>query len=365
MNISNFDYNLPEKSIANTPPSSRGETNLLVITMDNYSEGKQLSEYCKVSKYNELESFIEPQSLMILNDTKVVPARVKCINTKGRFREIFILEKHSKVESVLKVIVKGRVKLGEILKASQDPKIQFKIIEKTFKYILISTNSIDIYEDLNIIGDTPIPPYLYRDATEVDRVRYQTEFAKIAGSVAAPTASLNFTRKLSKKLTDKGIDLDYITLHCGYGTFNPILSEKIEDHDMHSEFFSVSQNTNSKIYNALCNKKKIIAIGTTVTRTLEYLRLENLINKSEVNGECNIFITPRFNFQVIDSLLTNFHAPNSTPILLASAFFHYKLKKNNPNQKVEESIKLFLEIYNYALFQDFKFLSYGDSMLIL
>ncbi len=194
---------------------------------------------------------------------------------------------------------------------------------------------------------------MHRDADKDDIDRYQTVFAKSPGSVAAPTASLNFTEELQHKLLDKGIQIAYITLHVGLGTFLPIRTDNIEDHKMHSEYFEVPSETIKSILNAKSNSSNIVAVGTTVTRTLEFLSYKIVnydltLNKS-LNGECDIFIYPGYKFRTVDIMLTNFHASKSTVLMMASAFSGWENLKNS---------------YEEAKLENYSFLSYGDSMLI-
>jgi len=193
-------------------------------------------------------------------------------------------------------------------------------------------------------GTVPLPPYLHRDATEEDKKRYQTVWAKNMGSAAAPTASLNMTDDLLERLQKKGVIVKYLTLHVGLGTFLPIRSDKVEEHKMHSEWFNIPDDTLSAIKDAKSSGKRVVALGTTVARTLEYYG-----KTGKTHGEDDIFIYPGFEFTVIDALLTNYHAPKSTVLMLAAAFAGWDHLKN---------------AYNHAINEKYNFLSYGDSMLI-
>ena len=201
-------------------------------------------------------------------------------------------------------------------------------------------SSVSLSELAQLYGEVPLPPYLHRDASEEDKKRYQTIFAKNMGSAAAPTASLNMTDELLEKLKQKGVIIKYLTLHVGLGTFLPIRSDKIEDHKMHSEWFNIPEDTIAAIKNA----ERVVALGTTVARTLEYYA-----QTGKTEGEDDIFIYPGYEFKIVDALLTNFHAPKSTVLMLASAFAGWDNLKN---------------AYNHAIEEKYNFLSYGDSMLI-
>jgi len=196
----------------------------------------------------------------------------------------------------------------------------------------------------------PLPPYMKRQADKNDILRYQTVWAKENGSVAAPTASLNMTDEILTTLRTRGVIIVYLTLHVGLGTFLPIRSENVEDHQMHQEFFKIAKNTTIAINQAKLSGKKVIALGTTVARTLEYAYELIQNTTSDISGEANIFIYPGYKFRVIDGLLTNFHAPKSTVLMLTAAFAGWN--------------KL-LPAYNHAVLEKYKFFSYGDSMLIL
>ncbi len=200
-------------------------------------------------------------------------------------------------------------------------------------------------------GTVPLPPYMHRTAGKEDIERYQTIFAREPGSVAAPTASLNFTQELESILLKKGVKIAYLTLHVGLGTFLPIRSDDIEQHNMHSEYFEIPEATVTMIQTAKKNKNKVVALGTTVARTLEFTKQPLLHKKpADITGEADIFIYPGYEFKVVDSLLTNFHAPGTTVLMLAAAFAGWDNLKH---------------AYNEAMNENYAFLSYGDSMLIL
>ncbi len=347
MLVSDFNYDLPESRIAKFPPKERGSTRLLVL---NRKTGK-----LKDSFYKNLDEFLEKGDVLILNDTKVMQSRLFTELPDGRKRELIVLENHHlDLKTSRKVIYHGKLHSGDVLtvldsnvdrnfpKTKTDEKIVVKeILGNGIATVESETDLDSLTENY---GTVPLPPYLHRDAKKEDKSRYQTVWAKNIGSAAAPTASLNMTEELLEKLRKKGIKIEYLTLHVGLGTFLPIRSDKIEDHQMHSEWFSIPEKTLESIKSAKNTHHKIVAVGTTVARTLEFYA-----KTGKTSGEDNIFIYPGFEFKIIDALLTNFHAPKSTVLMLAAAFADWKNLK---------------PAYDFALKNNYNFLSYGDSMLI-
>lgn len=361
MLTSSFDYTLPKECIAKYPPKVRGETNLLIF------DTKTLSK--KIDKYFNLDKYFESGDIVILNETKVVPARIKAHGEKVGRVELFVKENHHDFNKIL-CIFKGSLRLGDILVIDDtDIKVRIKNIlgegncEIEFMNSMVSSY-LDLVSLLEKVGHTPIPPYMKREDEETDKARYQTEFSKNVGSVAAPTASLNFTSELEKKLKDKGVDVEKMTLHCGFGTFKPITSENIEEHNMHSEYYEIGESVINHIKKVGDDKKKVCAVGTTVTRSLEQYTIN-----SKLTGEANIFLYPGVKFNIVNTLLTNFHAPRSTPLILLNAFITYKLSVNREtnidDKLIEEAKNIVKDLYKYSLDNGFKFLSYGDSCLIL
>lgn len=339
MLVSDFNYNLPEENIAVRPPKVRGTTRLLVLNRKN----GQITD----SKYADLADFLEPGDLIILNDTRVMRSRVFTELPDGRPRELVVLEKHD--GEIDHVMYRGKLHEGDQLtvKNVADNSKTSDII--TIKEILGNgTATITANRELTDIvadyGNVPLPPYLHRDADKDDIKRYQTVWAKELGSAAAPTASLNMTKELMQKLTDKGVQIQYLTLHVGLGTFLPIRSDSVEDHHMHSEWFHIPAETIKAIESTKVAGHRVIAVGTTVTRTLEFWA-----KTGKTEGEDNIFIYPGFEFKAIDALVTNFHAPKSTVLMLTAAFADWKNLK---------------PAYNHAVSSGYKLLSYGDSMFI-
>ncbi len=331
MLVSDYNYDLPEERIAKFPPKERGSTRLIVLS-------RKTGEI-KDSYYRNLDEFLNPGDVLILNDTRVMQSRLFCQLPDGRPRELVVLEKHGNEPQ--KVMYRGKLHDGDILNVADQEITITKILGNGIAEVESAIPLADLAEKY---GTVPLPPYLHRDAEESDRQRYQTVWAKNMGSAAAPTASLNMTEKLLEKLKQKGVIIKYLTLHVGLGTFLPIRSDNIEDHKMHSEWFHIPEDTLEAINTAKSMNHRVVALGTTVARTLEYYG-----KTGQTSGEDDIFIYPGFEFQIIDALLTNFHAPKSTVLMLASAFAGWDHLKN---------------AYAHAVAQKYNFLSYGDSMLI-
>ena len=339
MLVSDYAYNLPEESIAIRPPKVRGTTRLLVL---NRQTGDIID-----SKYANLADFLQPGDLVVLNDTRVMRSRVFTELPDGRPRELVVLEKHD--GEIDHVMYRGKLHTGDQLTVkniTNDSKTNDTI---TIKEILGNgTATVTANRDLTKIvadyGNVPLPPYLHRDADKDDIKRYQTVWAKELGSAAAPTASLNMTKELIKKLQAKGVQIKYLTLHVGLGTFLPIRSDNVEEHHMHSEWFHIPDDTIEAIKDTKAANHRVIAVGTTVTRTLEYWA-----KTGKTEGEDDIFIYPGFKFQAIDALVTNFHAPKSTVLMLTAAFAGWDHLK---------------PAYEHAIESNYKLFSYGESMFI-
>lgn len=299
--------------------------------------------------YADITDYLQPGDVLVLNDTKVIKARLLAKNSKSQLRELLLLEDHHTLDThERKALYRGKLHEGELLMVGNKPIRVDEVIDGGIAKI---SSDIPLLSIAETTGAVPLPPYMHRDANKEDIERYQTVFAREPGSVAAPTASLNFTKKLEQTLRDKGVQIAYLTLHVGLGTFLPIRSDDIEAHDMHSEYFVISKETIEIIQSAKRNSGKIVALGTTVARTLEFAHHQILDEKpAHISGEADIFIYPGYAFKTLDGLLTNFHAPKSTVLMLAAAFAGWNT---------------LLRAYEEAINKDYAFLSYGDSMLIL
>ena len=328
MLVSDYNYDLPEERIAKFPPKERGSTRLLVL---NRESGEIVDSY-----YRDLDQFLDPGDVLIMNDTKVMQSRLFCKLPDGRKRELVVLEKHG--DEPQRVMHRGKLHDGDELMLDNNT---IRIVKILGNGIAEVESEMPLAELAEKYGTVPLPPYLHRDATEDDKKRYQTVWAKNMGSAAAPTASLNMTDELLERLRQKGVIVRYLTLHVGLGTFLPIRSDNVEEHKMHSEWFNIPDDTLESLQN---HKGRIVSLGTTVARTLEYYG-----KTGKTSGEDDIFIYPGFEFKVVDALITNYHAPKSTVLMLASAFAGWDNLKN---------------AYEHAIDEKYNFLSYGDSMLI-
>lgn len=331
MLVSDYNYDLPEERIAKFPPEERGSTRLLVLDRNTGA--------IQDSHYRDLADFLNPGDVLILNDTRVMQSRLFCHLPDGRKRELVVLEKHG--DEPQRVMYRGKLHDGDVLEVENQKITIVKILGNGIAEVLSEIPLADLAEKY---GTVPLPPYLHRDAEESDKKRYQTVWAKEMGSAAAPTASLNMTEELLEKLKQKGVIIKYLTLHVGLGTFLPIRTDEVEGHKMHSEWFHIPEDTITAIKEVKNQNHRVVALGTTVARTLEYYG-----KTGKTEGEDDIFIYPGFKFTIIDALLTNFHAPKSTVLMLASAFAGWDHLKN---------------AYVHAVDEKYNFLSYGDSMLI-
>ena len=345
MKTSDFYFDLPQELIAQKPSGERGEDKLMLLSR---ADGKV--EHHVMA---DLPDLVEPGTLMIFNNSRV--RRSRCYGIKkssGREQEFMFLKQLSDSGDTWHTMVKGAKKVrvgnvfqfpdgseGTIIENPDDEGSEFRTIRFPF--------CID--EDwFERNGHIPLPPYIRREDTENDAERYQTIYAKETGSAACPTAGLHFTESLLQKLKDKNIDLEWITLHVGLGTFLPVRVEQIEDHKMHEEVYTVPYDVAEKINKAKKEGRPILAVGTTSVRTLESACDENGIVKGGT-GSTHIFMYPGYRFKVVDQMFTNFHTPESTLIMLVSAFAG------------RESI---LNAYQMAVEEKYRFFSYGDAMLI-
>ena len=340
MNKSDFYYELPLEHIAQCPLEKRDDSRLMVI---NRKTGQ-----IKDEKFNHILHYLKPGDLLVLNNTKVLPARLygKRKDTGGKI-EILLLRHLAKKEWEIMVKPGKRAKIGAIIEFSEE--LKGEIIGTTQGGLrVIAFEYEGIFEEIiDKIGLMPTPPYIHE--TLKDKNRYQTVYAKVEGSSAAPTAGLHFTPDLIQKIEDAGVEVTEVTLHVGIGTFRPVKCDEIEEHHMHEEYFEVSAETAQKIAEAKKRGGRIIAVGTTSVRTLES---NANIHKGQIkacSGSTDIFIYPGYKWQVIDALITNFHLPESTLLMLVSAFYD------------RESI---MKAYKQAILWDYRFFSFGDAMLI-
>ena len=334
MKLSDFDYHLPDELIATQPLTKRSDSQLLVV-------GEKLQD--KI--FSDLLEYIRPNDLLISNNTKVVKARLFGHKPSGGNVEVMLERVIDENYIIAHIRTSKSIKLGmEVLLADE---LQLSVCERMDGLFKLKTNQpIDFYAYLEKHGTLPLPPYMQRQAEASDANRYQTVYAKHQGSVAAPTAGLHFTPELIEQIIAKGAKFAHVTLHVGSGTFKPVSVENLADHKMHSEVFHINQETIDLIKETQNNGGKIIAIGTTSMRTLESVALRGLVAQS---GETDIFITPGFKFKLVDKLVTNFHLPKSTLLMLVSAFSGKEVIDN---------------AYAYAIKNGYRFFSYGDAMLL-
>jgi len=347
--LENYDFPIPEDRIRRYPLKDRGSSKLLVVDKN----GTIISD----TYFNKIIDYIETESLIVFNDSKVIKSRIFGIREKNKkLIEILIIKKIR--ENLYLSLVKNQksFKEGEkiyIIKKEEDKieQIEYNIIVegKEKEGLVVSFNKELDFDTIEKFGQLPIPPYLKREAEKIDELYYQNVFCQKKGSVASPTAGLHFTEDLILKLKGKNIDIAYVTLHVGWGTFAPIRAEDVRNHNIHKEWYSIDEEAAKKINEAKVKGKKIIACGTTSLRTLEgCFQDHGKIDKIE--DETSIFIYPGFDFKVVDGLITNFHTPKSSLLLLVSAFAGY------------ENIKKY---YNYAIENNYMFFSYGDAMFIV
>ncbi len=339
MKRSDFYYHLPEHLIAQKPLASRSESRLLL--MDKATDG--LSD----KKFTDFLDLVNKDDLLVFNDTKVIPARLFGKKQTG-----------GKVEILIERIVDESHAITHI-RSSKSPKKDAKIILENGFICTVTGRENDLFclefktkntvlEILDQIGHIPLPPYITREDDLDDFSRYQTVFAKQLGAVAAPTAGLHFDQTMMDKLEQKGVTKAFVTLHVGSGTFQPVRVEELAEHIMHKEYYSVSQNTVDAVKQTKENGGRIIAIGTTAVRALESASLTDQQLQPGF-GETDLFITPGYCFKSVDALLTNFHLPESTLIMLISAFAGYSQVMN---------------AYAHAIKKSYRFFSYGDAMFL-
>ena len=339
MLISDFDYELPESFIAKTPASPRDSARLLVVD--------RLTGTIAHHKFSDLGLFLRPDDLLVLNDTKVLPARIAATSPFGGKMEIFLLNEDPEKSGAWHCLVRPGRRVREGITVDLPGNIQAVVtrVEEGLFSVSFPFASSDLFLDwLFQHGESPLPPYLKREATPEDKEEYQTVYAKRMGSVAAPTAGLHFTTRLLESLRRDGVRTIDVTLHVGYGTFAPLREESFQAGELHPEIFRVSPNTVSLLKETRAKGARIIPVGTTSLRTLESLGLHG------ESGTTRIFIKPGDKFQWTDGLITNFHLPRSSLYVLVCALLGVEKTR---------------AVYDEAKEKGYRFYSYGDAMLIL
>lgn len=337
MHISEFDFHLPEHLIAQNPPAVRGSSRLLVALPNQPFEDKF---------FPDLLDYVQSGDVLVFNNTKVMKARLFGQKASG-----------GKIEALIERVLDTHTALAHI-RSSKSPKANAELIfdgglhaimeERVGELFKIRfLNQENVYELLEQHGALPLPPYIVRSADDNDDARYQTVYAKYQGAVAAPTAGLHFTDDILQALKNKGVESAEVTLHVGAGTFQPVRVDNIAEHKMHSEWFDVPSETVAKIQAAKARGNRVWSVGTTSLRAIESAARSGTLQAGQ--GDTDIFITPSFQFQVIDRLITNFHLPKSTLLMLVSAF--------SGSQRIRD-------LYQHAIGREYRFFSYGDAMIL-
>lgn len=341
MDIEAFDYHLPEALIAQTPLKNRDESRLLVL-------GRQTGDI-EHKHFKDVIDYLDKGDTLVLNDTRVMPARLFGLKEEtGAKVEMLMLTQISGNDWEVLLKPAKRIKVGNKLTFG-DGKIVAECIEELNQGGRIMRLYYEgiLQERLDELGEMPLPPYIKERLDDQDR--YQTVYAKASGSAAAPTAGLHFTDELLNRIKVKGINIAFITLHVGLGTFRPVSVDNIDDHEMHSEYYQMDQETAKLLNDTKSKGHRVISVGTTSTRTLETIMQTNEAFKAQ-SGWTDIFIFPGYTFKAIDGLITNFHLPKSTLVMLVSAF---------------SSRDYILNAYQQAVKSEYRFFSFGDAMLII
>jgi S-adenosylmethionine:tRNA ribosyltransferase-isomerase len=356
MRTSDFHFELPPERIAQHPASKRDESRLLVL--------HRMEDRIEHRRFPGLLEFLRAGDVLVLNDSRVIPARLRGANAKsgGKF-EILLIEENAPNDwwTMLRPGKKARIGTQIVLHDANGwpTKIAATVLAANSECHrrLKFSGTNDLRDELDLLGEMPLPPYIHRDEKLAeDKNRYQTVFAKNNGSVAAPTAGLHFTPELLERIRTRGVKICFVTLHVGLGTFLPVKSETLAAHTMHEERFKIGEETVRTINEAKKSGGRVVAVGTTSVRVLESVAAQNAGKLNVYAGKTNIFIFPPFQFQIVDALLTNFHLPCSTLLMLVSAFAA-------PNEI--RGHEIILSAYAEAIRERYRFFSYGDAMLIL
>jgi S-adenosylmethionine:tRNA ribosyltransferase-isomerase len=343
MRLSDFDFDLPEELIAQEPLAERSGSRLMVLHRGTGN--------LTIGGFNQIVDHFQAGDVLVINDTRVIPARLLgCKESGGKVEVLLVrrlagdaetwicLTKASKGPRVGTRLLLGDGLIGTVVDGGEEP----------YKHIRFACEG-DFLQQIEQIGRMPLPPYIRRDDSPLDKERYQTVFAQNAGAVAAPTAGLHFTPEVLERLRNKGVEIHPLTLHVGIGTFLPVRVDNIREHRMHEEHFTVPAATAAAVNQARADGRRVFALGTTSTRTLEYA-VDDQGRLQAGSGSCDLFIYPGYRFRTVDAMLTNFHLPRSTLLMLVSAFAG------------RESV---LAAYRRAVAEGFRFFSYGDCMLIV
>lgn len=337
MLVTDFDYDLPQELIAQHPMEPRDHSRLLVVD-------KKTGEI-EHKHFYDLVNYLKPGDVLVFNDTRVIPARLHGTKDSGAHVEVFLLTRRDATD--WEVLVRPGKKLQVGAKINFSDELSCEVIEHTdFGGRVVRFKYDGIFEEiLDRLGETPLPPYI--TAPLEDKERYQTVYNRERGSAAAPTAGLHFTKELLQKIKEIGCEEVFVTLHVGLGTFRPVSEAKIEDHKMHKEFYTVSQEAADAVNKAKAEGRRIIAVGTTAVRTLEAAGADGQLHAG--SSWTNIFIYPGYKFRLVDDLVTNFHLPQSTLLMLVSTL---------------STREIMLQTYKKAVEEKYRFFSFGDAMFI-
>ena len=337
MLVTDFDYDLPQELIAQHPMEPRDHSRLLVVD-------KKTGEI-EHKHFYDLVNYLKPGDVLVFNDTRVIPARLHGTKDTGAHVEVFLLTRRDATD--WEVLVRPGKKLQVGAKINFSDELSCEVIEHTdFGGRVVRFKYDGIFEEiLDRLGETPLPPYI--TAPLEDKERYQTVYNRERGSAAAPTAGLHFTKELLQKIKEIGCEEVFVTLHVGLGTFRPVSEAKIEDHKMHKEFYTVSQEAADAVNKAKAEGRRIIAVGTTAVRTLEAAGADGQLHAG--SSWTNFFIYPGYKFRLVDDLVTNFHLPQSTLLMLVSTL---------------STREIMLQTYKKAVEEKYRFFSFGDAMFI-
>jgi S-adenosylmethionine:tRNA ribosyltransferase-isomerase len=340
MQLSDFNFILPPELIARYPLPERSASRLLSLERP---DGEVVPR-----RFTELLGLVQEGDLLVFNDTKVIPARLFGQKVTGGMVELLVERILDNQRILAQVRVSKPPRIGDKLLFASD--IEFVILGRQQQFYELRYNRTDraVLDVIESIGEIPLPPYMHRSPEESDKERYQTVFAAHKGSVAAPTAGLHFDHVLISALREKKVEMGYLTLHVGAGTFSPVRVDNLAEHQMHAEYFEVSESLCAKIHLAKSRGKRVIAVGTTSMRALESASQGDGLQP--YRGETNIFIYPGYTFRTVDALITNFHLPCSTLLMLVCAFGGY--------ERV-------MQAYRYAVKHEYRFFSYGDAMWVV
>ncbi len=340
--LEKYQFDLPSRLIAQFPVEPRDSSRLLVLD--------RASGIIKDAVFHQVIDYLEPGDALVINNTRVIPARLYAYKKTGARVEILLLKKEGKMWQSLVKPAK-RLRPGTLLSFPQDNTVQVEIVEELELpggRLINFINCPAEDEFIERVGQMPLPPYIKRLAEDSDRSRYQTVYASDSGSAAAPTAGLHFTEQLLQNIQDKGVNIARIVLHVGLGTFRPVLSDDIRDHHMHYEYFNIEKDTAALLNDTRQRGKKVVAVGSTVVRTLETVYNEDCGFNAR-SGETNKFIYPGYRYRAVDRMITNFHLPGSSLLMLVAAFAGYENT---------------MRAYEHAINNEYRFFSYGDAMLI-